>query len=189
MLGHTLRSSPVRSCQPGNSYQSPLQSNPIQPRPNASEVKQSKGFALVARQATRTNEPGMRLKHPSLPSCRQLPRICLSCVVCIEVIIVVINHPCLHRSTLQDLARALLLLLNRTKASIFLPALRHTASPPSRRLLIAGVVADNCEDGLVEDIINPNHLLTTALHIPRAHLLRNLLSLLLGDWGKALRFQ
>lgn len=56
-------------------------------------------------------------------------------------------------------------------------------------LLIAFVVCDDCVDSFGEDVVNPAHFFTAALHIAGTHLSRNGHSLLLSDRGQSLGFE
>lgn len=52
--------------------------------------------------------------------------------------------------------------------------------------LIALIIGNNSVDGHLEYLVNADHLLATALHISRAHLLSNRHTLLLGNRSQAL---
>ena len=56
-------------------------------------------------------------------------------------------------------------------------------------LLVALVICDDCVDCVVEDLVDSVHLLATALHITRSHLLGNGHALFLRNGGESLSFE
>lgn len=55
--------------------------------------------------------------------------------------------------------------------------------------LVAAVIVDHCEDGLLEDFINTFHFFAAALHVSCTHLLSYCLALFGCDGSKSLGFE
>jgi hypothetical protein len=47
---------------------------------------------------------------------------------------------------------------------------------------VASVVVHDCDDSLLEDLVDSDHLLTATFHIPGTHLVRDSSTLFLCDW-------
>lgn len=54
---------------------------------------------------------------------------------------------------------------------------------------VALIIGDDNVDGPFEDLVDTAHLFATALHVERAHFLRDLLALLFCDGCEALRLE
>jgi len=54
---------------------------------------------------------------------------------------------------------------------------------------MASIIRDDDLDGLFENLVHSFHFLAATLHVYSSHLLRNCLTLLLGNWRETLSFE
>lgn len=82
----------------------------------------------------------------------------------------------------EDLAAPLLLSrYTGTAASASRGASTIAVACGGLALLVAGIVGDDCVNGLLEDLVDADHLFTAALHVAGVHLPCYALALLGGD--------
>lgn len=103
------------------------------------------------------------------------------------------QRPAPRAPPLQELATPLLLTNSADAGNVKVVGDAATAATAVRRCVAAAlcfqippVVGDDCDDGLLKDLVDTLHLLAAALHVLGVHLRSDGHALLAGDGGEAL---